>query len=401
MEGRKKRRKADPAAEGGSSPPPQPPQRHSLPRRPPPRRRSTRRPQEDETKKPSPSSPLPCWYDRIDDESRIRILGYLSPSDLAEACLVSTQFARDCFHGSLPAVDRTAALVLEERWGSDVLSHGGDAEHLRRLVTDLAGTASFGRSVNALEISTRRRVPYGDGPLLVASVPAARRSRSGLAVPGVHTLRLIGTGERIAALSTATLLPLLPDLRHLEYSGHFRDVPVDELSSFGGIADRFRSLVRREGILWHDGRELAVFRNVRDLCLDGSTICFRRTNVQRGAGAVIRLGEPAASRVEAMEDEDHENYLLCRCGLPLERVSLRALRCQSIMFLGAEGDSDWENYRRGRWGLDSLHPEVSQLGLIKFVRRTPTLRWFRADLTAETVALLRRERPDVTLVVGA
>jgi hypothetical protein len=394
MEGRRKRRKADPAAEGGPSPPPQP-QPQPLPRPPPHRRRSTRRPQEDETKKPSPSSPLPCWYDRIDDESRIRILGYLSPSDLAEACLVSAQFARDCFHGSLPAVDRTAALLLEENWGSSEISRDRDAERLRRLVTDLAQRASFGRSVNALEVH------YGDGSPLVASVPTARRSRTGLAVPGVHTLRLIWTGERIAAQATGTLLPLLPDLRHLEYSGHLHDVPVDELSSFGGIADRFRSLVRREGILWHDGRELAVFRNVRDLCLDGSTICFRRTNVQRGAGAVIRLGEPAASRVEAMEDEDHENYLLCRCGLPLERVSLRALRCQSIMFLGAEGDSDWENYRRGRWGLDSLHPEVSQLGLIKFVRRTPTLRWFRADLTAETVALLRRERPDVTLVVGA
>jgi hypothetical protein len=32
------------------------------------------------------------------------------------------------------------------------------------------------------------------------------------------------------------------------------------------------------------------------------------------------------------------------------------------------------------------------------VRRTLTLRWFRSDLTAENVALLQRERPEVTFV---
>ena len=36
--------------------------------------------------------------------------------------------------------------------------------------------------------------------------------------------------------------------------------------------------------------------------------------------------------------------------------------------------------------------------LIKFVRRHPTLRWLRSDLTAENVEMLRQERPEMTFV---
>jgi hypothetical protein len=32
----------------------------------------------------------------------------------------------------------------------------------------------------------------------------------------------------------------------------------------------------------------------------------------------------------------------------------------------------------------------------KFVRCTPTLRWFRSDLTPENVVLLQAERPEIT-----
>jgi hypothetical protein len=39
---------------------------------------------------------------------------------------------------------------------------------------------------------------------------------------------------------------------------------------------------------------------------------------------------------------------------------------------------------------------MPQRALIKFARRTPTLKWFKSDLTPENVALLRAERPDVT-----
>lgn len=42
--------------------------------------------------------------------------------------------------------------------------------------------------------------------------------------------------------------------------------------------------------------------------------------------------------------------------------------------------------------------ELSQASLVKFVRGTPSLQWFRSDLTLQNVELLKRERPEVTFV---
>jgi hypothetical protein len=41
---------------------------------------------------------------------------------------------------------------------------------------------------------------------------------------------------------------------------------------------------------------------------------------------------------------------------------------------------------------------MCQTIIIKMVRNHPTLRWLRSDLTAENVAMLQRERPDITFV---
>jgi hypothetical protein len=42
--------------------------------------------------------------------------------------------------------------------------------------------------------------------------------------------------------------------------------------------------------------------------------------------------------------------------------------------------------------------QVSQCMLIKMVRRHRNLRWLRSDLTADNIAMLQRERPEMTFV---
>lgn len=39
--------------------------------------------------------------------------------------------------------------------------------------------------------------------------------------------------------------------------------------------------------------------------------------------------------------------------------------------------------------------DFPQWALMRFVRRTPTLKWFRSDLTRENIELLQYERPDI------
>lgn len=75
----------------------------------------------------------------------------------------------------------------------------------------------------------------------------------------------------------------------------------------------------------------------------------------------------------------HRLWIFCRFGSLLERVSIK----------------------KGRYHL-SASPSagarakpIPQAALMTFVRRTPSLRWFRSDLTAQNVALLQAERPDI------
>jgi hypothetical protein len=78
-----------------------------------------------------------------------------------------------------------------------------------------------------------------------------------------------------------------------------------------------------------------------------------------------------------IQGELRYNDLFCLrcCNTFLERVSLKNAKC-SI--------SGGQNF--------------PQIGLVRFVRNTPSLRWFRSDLSAENVAILQAERPEVTFV---
>ena len=54
-----------------------------------------------------------------------------------------------------------------------------------------------------------------------------------------------------------------------------------------------------------------------------------------------------------------------------------------------------------RWYRKGQLAELSQDYLLKFVRGTPTLRWFRSDLTPGNVQVLEKERPEVVFVSGS
>jgi hypothetical protein len=298
-------------------------------------------------------------YDLLDDNSRVRILGYLSPADLAETCMVSAQFRRDSFHESLPAVGREATLALSSDWGTR--RRNRDEGHLRRLVSGLARRSSFGRSITALKVVLTE--PTGD-----LSKTVVRQSRQDVVAPGITRLHLSNFDGISMLHATRALLPLLPDLRHLEYSKEGAFLPSQrDFHPLEGVAHVFRQLTHRGGKFKAIGTHLNRFENVSDLCLDDSVLYFWQQY-------------PASS---VLTDADHPRYIFDGCRLSLRRVSFRNLRYHG----------DESNYAPR-----PHYPPVPQTGLIKFVRRTPTLKWFRSDLSPENVAALRRERPDVAFV---
>lgn len=133
------------------------------------------------------------------------------------------------------------------------------------------------------------------------------------------------------------------------------------------IAHLFRSLAHRGGKFKAIGTLLSNFTNVNDVCLDDSVLHFW----------------PLYPITSVLMNSNHPRYLFDGCRLSLQRVSFKNFRYH-----------DDETSYAPR----SEYPAVPQVGLIKFFRRTPTLKWFRSDLTPENVAMLHRERPDVTFV---
>jgi hypothetical protein len=293
-----------------------------------------------------------CCYDWIDDDSRIRILSFLDPSDLTEACLVSAQFARDSLDERLPAMSRCAAVAIPQTW---------ERGELARAVESLARGSSFGRSVTSLRIvSSPSSDPANRIPLSQPPPPRFRVRFEGFEAPGITGLDLSEGPRDPAAIERAAreLLPFLPDAQHLS-------CPPGELGLaseyWAGLAPPFRSLTWHGGETGFEGLELMYFTGLRDLCLDDAVLVFSWE----------------AFAHQTFEEGHHWRILYC-CSKNLERVSLRSLKYK------CRAD-------------DRAAPRaVPPSGLVKFVRRARSLKWFRSDLTPESVALLKAERPDVT-----
>jgi hypothetical protein len=132
-----------------------------------------------------------------------------------------------------------------------------------------------------------------------------------------------------------------------------------------------------EKVTWNNHQEastymtgealLNVCTSLREIYMDDSVFIFRTGESQ----AIHALTEQFASR-----------SIFCHCNANLVRVSLKNAKC-----------------REPGTSFSSAPTEpFPQIGLVKFVRSTPFLRWFRSDLSPENVAILRAERPEITFV---
>lgn len=149
-----------------------------------------------------------------------------------------------------------------------------------------------------------------------------------------------------------TLSLLVPNLRSIDMTC----LPVTLL----GLACLAENNPNLEVIRWNrsliwpistdSGRHLECLKNLREVYLDDARMIFC---------AEVDEGTLWASLTEASSK--------------LERVSLKRTR--------------W--YRRGQ------PSQFSQENLMKFVRASPNLKWFRSDLTSENIEKLRIERPSV------
>jgi hypothetical protein len=180
----------------------------------------------------------------------------------------------------------------------------------------------------------------------------------GATIPEITALDWSGEEEEEGVAGTMQqelMASMLPNVREVDFS-RARGVSRDALFSLR----RHRQL---EKVTWHRswrGLSLSAYEfrsceSLRELYMDGS--CLQ--------GSWMPSFTPP---------------LLSVLSRRLERVSIK----------------DVHLARRRPHQLHFDIEKVSQARLIEFVRSAPNLRWFRSDLTAENVAVLQAERPDVT-----
>lgn len=182
------------------------------------------------------------------------------------------------------------------------------------------------------------------------------------ALTNVRSLNVSASAEREISSHTFYFLScIFPNITSL----HFNDMRSDSPAPmwFGKQCKELRRLSCNNSSIhvYFNGSCLDEAENLTELYIDGSTFVW-------GNGIIVLPWE-------------HRLLMHCKS---LIRVSMR----NALFKIEHGNDPD----------RTSTFSPVTQQTLIHFVRNKPTLRWFRSDLSSENIAMLKKERPEVTFV---
>ena len=167
----------------------------------------------------------------------------------------------------------------------------------------------------------------------------------------------------------STILPglLEVDLSNLHGAPNDGDY-ISELSLFNSInCPNIQKVTwnnRAGGCYFLRGKDMKSLDHLKELYVD-NILCDWRYD---------KLFAPLITQF-FQEDSIIQRFFFFACNKSLERVSLRGGRYINM------GSSEKKDF--------------PQWALIRFVRRTPTLRYFRSNLTKENIELLSMERPEI------
>jgi hypothetical protein len=300
---------------------------------------------------PAPFAKVNC-LNVLDDGCRLKILSFLSWKDLGRASATSKAFREDCRHPSLTQnADRQRVLLVGE--------------------CPLRFLSLLARGARLNQFATYPKLK------IVRGVRFEYFSRSDLreprfTIPGITSLEVAfdtasdvdarrpALGSRVPLWFWEATAECLPNLRHLTVS--------DERGNGMAPVKVAETCPRLETLTFHRQsstyllRGLGHAQQLRAVYMDDCT--FR---IDAGAELVL-VDDGRSSRCifDGIVDQ-------------LERLSLRNARYYYM--------DNLSNVR-----------DIPQSVIITFVRRAANLTWLRSDLTPENVAMLQRERPNVSFV---
>jgi hypothetical protein len=207
-------------------------------------------------------------------------------------------------------------------------------------------------------------------------------NRTRLKIIGFERLQLVGIGDDIAQLTGVTSLDLsLPDdgldlevdsryvRKLIQMCPNVADIDLSHVKVSHGVHVVWNACLNSTRVSWKGCRGLLV-------CGMSSRHAGMEVNL---SDAVFRSGnlQRTAMTVYGTDDHDESTYLLRYCP-ELRRLDIK--------------NASWRC--NGMNGREDLPQDI----IIKMVRHHPNLVWLRSDLTSENVAMLKRERPEITFV---
>jgi len=308
----------------------------------------------------SSRAPAVINFDDINDDVLVKIMSFLEIEELNDATLINSRFNEARNHPSLDQT-RTATIVIS--------SENITVLDLYEMIASRCWTRTFAENSNntCLKIVGLEKLQRLEE---IEEYNDLGRRAPQLQLPSVTCVDLSSSRDeqhraRVGYYDIAYVARLLPSLRQVDLSYVRAGGAV-----IAGISQSSR------------GRNLACIKwnRAERACLAPPFFTAQHaTDLTE-----LYLDDAQITGLERERDmfstdsSDHEHYLWMHCGR-LERLSMK--------------NASWELFP----GVTSPQP-FSQDMLIKMVRHHPTLRWLRSDLTAENVAMLKREKPEITFV---
>lgn len=288
-------------------------------------------------------------FDSINVDCIVNILSYLPFEDMNNISVCS-RACRDARNND--SLDQT-------REGTIVCMPGSNAQSIQHAIVSREWNNVFAGNRTHLKIENIESLDKGPGSVLsFAEAHAAR-------LEGVQSLDLSSYGQHIIPI--INLFQLFPNITSIDLSS--LESPL--MMELGSMSFHCPKISR---ITWNyswesiclTGKGLGRCHNLTELYLDDSCFLSFYENYTR---VVYGSSRRAPSR--------YHLFSLCS---NLKRLSILNASLKS------------------RFGYDREVYPVSQKMLIKMVRNHLNLRWLRSDLSPRNVAMLKRERPDITFV---
>ena len=301
-----------------------------------------------------------------------RILQYSNVKDLAEVACVSQKFRQVCKDGSLP----------QERWGTLTIVTGSFPNLLTRLrrfeeqgvfsrfsylrLRGVLGLEKVTRSevaryIRRLELSVTRldMSLHPDATKKYGKMHACIPKFISAVMPNLKEIDMSHAGVTRSAISDFSRN--CPNLERFTWNSCNNNKKV----FVTGQDFRFRFISRRA--IRHESK-------IREVFMDDAVLY-----VPVAGPYTYPVPQTPEERVlGVLESDKHRLSIFFFLSSTLERVSIKNLGV----------------YAYG----DKTSLKISQKALIKFVRSTPHLVWLRSDLSAENVAMLQAERPEIVFV---